>query len=223
MPFPPPLPFDNRRAAGIVLGHALARYRHAAPLVVGLPRGGVPVAYEVACALGGTLDVLLVRKLGAPQQPELALGSIIDGKPPQVVWNDDIISVLCPSDDYLRGEQRRQWQELERRRALYRGGMGPVTAPHRTVIVVDDGVATGSTMKAALLALRKLGAARLVAAAPVAPRDVWNSIATLADDAVCIAPLDSFSAVSLYYVDFTQTTDDEVIELMTQARGWQRR
>ncbi|MEJ2767169.1 phosphoribosyltransferase [Mycetohabitans sp. B46] len=218
MQFPPPLPFDNRRAAGVVLGRALARYRDAAPLVVGLPRGGVPVAYEVACALGGTLDVLLVRKLGAPQQPELALGSIIDGNPPQVVWNDDIISILRPSNDYLRGEQHRQWQELERRRALYRDGMGPVAASHRTVIVVDDGVATGSTMKAALLALRNLDAIRLVAAAPVAPRDVWNSIATLAHDAVCIAPLDSFGAVSLYYVDFAQTTDDEVIKLMTQAR-----
>ncbi|MCF2134798.1 MULTISPECIES: phosphoribosyltransferase [Burkholderiaceae] len=217
------LPFPNRRAAGSALAGALTRYRDATPLVVGLPRGGVPVAFEVARALGGSLDVLLVRKLGAPQQPELALGSIVDGDPPQVLWNEDIVVALRPGDDYLIAEQHRQQRELARRRERYRHGATPMPAAQRTIIVVDDGVATGSTMKVALLALRNLGAARLVAAAPVAPRDVWNSIATLADDAVCLAPLDSFSSVSLYYVDFTQTTDDEVIGLMAQARGWQHR
>ncbi|KAG0162751.1 hypothetical protein DFQ30_001364 [Apophysomyces sp. BC1015] len=214
-----PLPFENRRAAGVALGRALARYRDAAPLVVGLPRGGVPVAFEVARALGGTLDVLLVRKLGAPRQPELALGSIVDANPPQVVWNNDIISALHPGDDYLRDEQRRQQQELARRRTLYRSGAAPLSATHRTVIVVDDGVATGSTMKAALLALRNLGAARLIAASPVAPRAVWASISQLADAATCIAQLDAFSAVALYYADFEQTSDDEVVELLAQARN----
>ncbi|MCF7696527.1 phosphoribosyltransferase [Mycetohabitans sp. B2] len=213
------LPFPNRRAAGSALAGALTRYRDCAPLVVGLPRGGVPVAFEVARALGGSLDVLLVRKLGAPHQPELALGSIVEGDPPQVVWNEDIVMALRPGDDYLIGEQHRQQQELVRRRAQYRRGAPPVPAAHRTIIVVDDGVATGSTMKVALLALRNAGAAKLVAASPVAPREVWTHVAQWADDNACLAQLDAFGAVGQYYADFAQTSDDEVVDLLARSRG----
>lgn len=215
------IPFANRRAAGIELARALARYRGRDPLVVALPRGGVPVAFEIARELDGTLDVLLVRKIGAPFQPELALGAIVDSEPQQVVWNDDIVDALCPGDAYLQRERARQAEEIVRRRKLYRGDAPPLSAANRATIVVDDGVATGSTMKVALLALRQAGAARIVAAAPVAPSDVWPSVAALADDAVCLALPEEFGAVGFYYADFDQTSDEEVIALLQRARDKQ--
>jgi putative phosphoribosyl transferase len=213
-----PIPFAHRRAAGIELARALSRYRGSDPLIAALPRGGVPVAFEVARELDGTLDVLLVRKIGAPFQPELALGAIVDSEPQQVVWNDEIVAALLPGDAYLQRERARQTEEIIRRRKLYRGDAPPLSAANRTAIVVDDGVATGSTMKVALLALRQAGAARIVAAAPVAPREVWPSIAELADDAVCLALPDQFGAVGFYYTDFDQTSDDEVLVLLQRAR-----
>jgi putative phosphoribosyl transferase len=213
--------FANRQAAGIALARALARYRGTDPVVVALPRGGVPVAFEVARELQGTLDVLLVRKIGAPYQQELALGAIVDSEPQQVVWNDDIVDALQPGDAYLQSERARQTEEIARRRARYRGDLPPLSVANRATIVVDDGVATGSTMKVALLALRQAGAHPLVAAAPVAPRDVWPSIAALADDAVCLALPEDFGAVGFYYTDFDQTRDDEVIALLERARDKQ--
>jgi putative phosphoribosyl transferase len=212
------VPFDTRHDAGAQLANALAPYRDQNPVIVALPRGGVPVGFEIARHLHGTLDLLLVRKIGAPMQPELALGALVDGDPPLAVWNDEIVAELDPGQAYLDAEQRRQAEEIARRRALYRGNAPPVPLADRTVIVVDDGVATGSTMKVALKALRAQHVAQLVVAVPVAPRDIWLSIAQQADDAACLAFPEHFGAVGFYYRDFAQLDDSEVIELLITAR-----
>jgi putative phosphoribosyl transferase len=209
--------FRDRREAGQKLAASLSAYRQQEPLVLALPRGGVPVAYEVARALGADLDLLLVRKIGAPGQEELGLGAVVDGSDPQIVWNDEAMRVVQPSQDYLADETRRQLREIERRRERYFHGRPPAVARGRTVIVVDDGIATGGTVRSALRALRRAGARRLVLAVPVAPRDVVHDLEREADEVVVLAMPDPFYAVGLHYADFEQTTDDEVEHLMAEA------
>jgi predicted phosphoribosyltransferase len=214
--------FANRREAGRHLATALRRFRRDNPVVLALPRGGVPVAHEVAEALDAPLDIVLVRKIGAPGQPELGLGAVVDGHDPQTVLNDEVMRVLHPSPAYIEDEKQRQLAEIERRRELYRPGRDAIPLKGRTVIVVDDGVATGGTVKAVLRALSRAGAARIVLAIPVAPLDVLGELERLADEVVCLASPTPFHAVGLHYRDFEQTDDAEVIALLasaTQHRG----
>lgn len=211
--------FENRRDAGRRLAQALEPYRTMHPLILALPRGGVPVAFEVAKALDAELDVLLVRKIGAPGHEELGIGAIVDGSDPQVVWNDDALRHLRPSKHYLAAETERQLREIERRRKVYLGDRVPSPAKDRTVIVVDDGIATGGTVRIALRALRRAGPARLVLAVPVAPAETIASLKKEADEIVCLATPEPFYAVGLYYADFSQTSDEEVSELLAETRA----
>src|SRR5690348_6438925 len=187
--------FRNRRDAGRRLAVALAPYRESRPIVLALPRGGVPVGFEVAKALAAPLDVLLVRKIGAPGHEELGLGAVVDGHDHQLVLNEDLVRAVAPPPGYIEAEKQRQLAEIERRRQHYLGDRSPVAVEGRTVIVVDDGIATGATVKAALRGLARNRPARLVLAVPVAPGDSLNELSTECDDVVCLATPDPFHAV----------------------------
>jgi predicted phosphoribosyltransferase len=205
--------FSDRREAGRVLADALSAYRGTPDLLVlGLPRGGVPVAWEVASALRAPLDVFVVRKLGAPRWEELAVGALAsDGL---VVLNDDVVRSLRITDEHLAQVIEKESAELTRREAAYRGGREPVQLAGKTVILVDDGIATGASMLAAARAIRAAGPAKIVIAVPVAPPTPYQQLAEAADDVVCVEVPASFLAVGEYYRDFSQTSDDEVRELL---------
>ncbi|AVA35381.1 putative phosphoribosyl transferase [Cupriavidus metallidurans] len=222
-----PPSFANRREAGQYLGRHLAalgcsRSHDGDPaLVLALPRGGVPVAYEVARMLDATLDVLLVRKIGAPGYPELALGAVVEGDAggsgPHTVVNDDPWARRALESGAFDAERGRQLGEICRRQQRYRQGH-PVTAmAGRRVIVVDDGVATGATMRAALDAVRMAGAAEVVAAVPVGSVDGLDTLRAVADRVVCLNIPENFGAVGAFYLDFTQTSDDEALSLLREA------
>lgn len=211
--------FQDRTEAGRKLAMALGRYRPDNPLVLALPRGGVPVAYEVAQALAADMDLLLVRKIGAPGHEEYAIGAVVDGANPQLVLNEEAVRSLAPSPNYIRAEMHRQLQELERRRRTYLGARPPIPIAGRNVIVVDDGIATGSTMSAALRGVRKNGPRRLVLAVPVAPPSAVEMLKEECDEVVCLATPEPFVAVGLHYVAFDQTTDEEVILLLRHAEA----
>lgn len=211
--------FRDRADAGRRLADALLHLKGEAPIVLALPRGGVPVAFEVANALEAPLDVVLVRKIGAPGQKELGLGAVVDGAHPQIVLNQDIVSAVQPGDDYIHAELARELAEIERRRTLYRPGRPPLLVENRTVIVVDDGIATGGTVKAVLKALRESHPGKLILAVPVAPADSLPDLVRLADDVVVLATPEPFYAVGAYYRDFIQTSDEEVIDLLARARA----
>jgi putative phosphoribosyl transferase len=209
--------FRDRRAAGRELAAALGLLRAERPIVVGLPRGGVVLAYEIALALGAPLDVVIVRKLGAPSQPEYALGA---------VGEDDVVLVneRAAESHGLRGPRldaivERERGELERRSRLFRGDRPPLPVTDRTVVLVDDGIATGSTARAAAHVLRERGAARIVLAVAVGPPDVHELLAGDVDEVVCLRSPRDFYAVGQAYEDFAQTTDDEVEELLRLAAG----
>jgi putative phosphoribosyl transferase len=211
--------FSDRRDAGRKLAAALKSYAKESPLVLALPRGGVPVAFEVARALGAPLDLLIVRKIGAPSNPEFGIGAVVDGAEPQVVLNDVVMGMLAPKQEYVEAETKRQLAEIERRRAAYLGGREPLSPRGKTVIVVDDGIATGGTMRAALRGVKKAGAAKIVLAVPVAPRDVLASLRPETDEIVCLNARDDFEAVGFHYANFRQTEDEEVVSLLALARG----
>lgn len=218
MPFMqrPPL-FTDRADAGHRLAYALHKYKNTGPLILALPRGGVPVGLEIAKALGAPLDVILVRKIGAPGFPELALGAVVDGDPPQTLLNEDVVKLVQASPAYIEEQTREEIAEIKRRRVLYRTDKPPVRVAGRTIILVDDGVATGATVRVVLRSLRQAGARRVVLAIPVAPRDTLNELASEADDVVCLATPEPFHAVGLAYAHFEQTTDDEVISALAEA------
>ena len=210
--------FADRREAGAVLAAKLSSYRDRDDIVIlGLPRGGVPVAFAIASALGAPLDVFVVRKLGVPGHAELAMGAIASGG--VRVLNDEVLRwYAIPQaaiDDVVRVEQT----ELARREAEYRGSEPMVDVRGKLVILVDDGLATGSTMKAAIQAVRAMAPARIIVAVPVGATDTCHALAADADDVVCARTPSPFSAVGLWYRDFSQTSDAEVRELLAQSRG----
>lgn len=213
------LPFPNRREAGRLLALSLSRFKGTHPLILALPRGGVPVAYEVAKSLGGDLDLLLVRKLGAPHHPEVGIGAIVDGDEPQMIVSQDVLGSIPIPTGYIHNEAHRQLREIERRRETYLEGRTPVPVAGRTVIVVDDGIATGGTVRAALQAIRKKGPARLVLAVPVGAPDSVRSLAAECDELVCLVTPDPFYAVGAHYDDFAQTGDEEVKRLLRDMAG----
>lgn len=213
--------FLNRYDAGRQLADALGHLKEENPLVLALPRGGVPVAFEVAKALRAPLDLLMVRKLGAPGHPELGIGAVVDGPEPQLVINEEAMEIVQASRAYVNAEMERQLAEIERRRAFYFAGREPVPLAGRTAIVVDDGIATGGTVRVALKALHRTEAARIVLAIPVAPRDALDSLHDEVDELVCLKVPWDFRAVGLHYASFDQTNDSEVIDCLNAAREWQ--
>jgi predicted phosphoribosyltransferase len=211
-----PLVYANRREAGAALAAALSQYRSRGDVVVlALPRGGVPVGYEVARALEAPLDVFVVRKLGAPGHRELAMGAIASGG--VRVLNRDVIGWYGISPAAIEATAREELAELERRERAYREGRGGLDLKGKTVILVDDGLATGSTMKAAVQAVRERGPARIVVAAPVGAPQTCNELQELADEVVCARTPQDFAAVGQWYADFSQTEDGEVRELLREA------
>jgi putative phosphoribosyl transferase len=205
--------FRDRVDAGIQLALQLSRYASDPNVrVLGLPRGGVPVAYQVARKLEVPLDVFVVRKLGVPGHEELAMGAIASGA--VRVLNPDVVAALRISEAEIAQVADRELKELDRQQRTYRGDLPFPALDGRTVIVVDDGLATGSTMRAAVKSLRLLQPARIVAAAPVGASETCRSLASEADEVVCVNTPESFQAVSMWYADFSQTTDEEVRKLL---------
>jgi putative phosphoribosyl transferase len=214
------LPFDDRRHAGRVLAERLAS-SVVRPgddvLVLALPRGGVPVAFEVAIRLRAPMDVFVVRKLGLPGREELAMGAVASGGTPML--DRRLLDSLRVSDDAVARVIDRERTELARREHVYRGGRGPLDLEGRTVLLVDDGLATGSTMRAAATAVRSRHPSRLIVAVPVGAPESCADLEDVADDVVCASEPQPFTAVGLWYRDFSQTTDDEVRELLGAWSG----
>lgn len=214
--------FRDRTEAGRRLAEALKEIARASsiehPAVLALPRGGVPVSFEVAKALGAPLDVLIVRKIGAPGHSELGLGAVVDGSPPQVVLNPTVMEMVRPSPAHVAAETERQIEEMGRRRRAYIGDRTPLETRDRTVILIDDGIATGGTVRAALQGLAQARPSRLVLAVPVAPPDLIPLLREEADEVVCLETPEPFVAVGSHYEDFRQTTDKEVIDLIAKAQ-----
>ena len=210
--------YRDRFDAGRALAKALRPYaNHADVIVLALPRGGVPVAYEVARELGAPLDIFLVRKLGVPGHEEYAMGAIAEGG--AIVLNRDLIQQLGIPPRAVESVIQHERAELERRARLYRHGRAPPEVRERVVILVDDGLATGSTMRAAVQALRSLRPARILVAVPVAPAETCEALRDVADEVLCLRTPEPFHAVGVWYVDFAQALDTEVRELLEQARS----
>src|SRR5881296_4605917 len=213
--------FANRTEGGRLLAEKLARYSDRDDVIVlGLPRGGVPVANEVAKRLRAPLDVFIVRKLGVPGFEELAAGAIASGG--VRVLNEDVIRSIPYADEAIEAVTVKETAELERREHIYREGRPPPELRDRIVILVDDGLATGATMRAAVKALRQRGAAKIVVAVPVGPPDTCHEIEEQADETICLSTPEFFQAVGQYYEDFSQTTDEDVRELLVQAAQEQK-
>lgn len=209
--------FMDRVEAGRLLGQSLATLKLVDPVVLALPRGGVPVAVEVARALRAPLDLLMVRKIGAPGQREVAVAAVVDGDHPEIVVDEETLRLSGADRAYVEVEAAHELKEIERRRALYLRGRAPVPLASKSVVLVDDGIATGTTVRAALKALQRSHAARLVLAVPVAPADTVMQLRTEVDDLVCLSQPEFFDAVGAHYRDFHQIEDGEVIALLDAA------
>jgi predicted phosphoribosyltransferase len=208
--------FSNRTEAGRLLAEKLVKYAGGTDVIVlGLPRGGVPVAYEVAKRLGVPFDVFIVRKLGVPGFEELAVGAIASGG--VRVLNEDVMRALPNADETIESVTAKETAELERREQSYRDGRPAPELRDRIVILVDDGLATGATMRAAVKALRQRGAAKIVVAVPVGPPDTCRELEEQADETICLCTPEFFQAVGQYYEDFSQTSDEDVRELLSRA------
>jgi len=211
------MPFADRVDAGRQLAKALARYKGQDVVVLALPRGGVPVAAQVAEALRAPLDLILVRKIGVPMQPELAMGAVVDGATPLVVRNEDVIQLANVDEDEFKSICDAELAEIERRRTLYLGDRKRVDVCGRVTIVVDDGIATGATTRAALRATRARMPKKLVLAVPVAPTEGLSDMQAEADEVVCLEDHQAFGAIGYYYSDFRQISDREVIDALAHS------
>ena len=209
-----PVVFLNRKEAGRMLAGALSNYKGGDVVVLGIPRGGLPVASEVAGALDAPLDIVVVRKLGAPDQPELGIGAVVDGDHPRAIFNQGVIEQLGVGDEYIREEIERQLKEIKRRESAYRGEHRAVPLAGKTVIVIDDGIATGSSVRAALRGVRRAKPKRVILAVPVAPPETIEALRHEADEIVCLETPDDFFAVGQFYRDFHQVSDDEVKQIL---------
>ncbi len=209
-----PLIFQDRRDAGRRLAEALAKYRDAKPVILALPRGGVPVAAEVASRLDADLDLILARKIGVPFQPELAMGAVVDGAEPITVRNEDVIALARVTPAEFDAVRDRELAEIQRRRERYLGDRPPVPITARTVIVIDDGIATGATVRAALRAVRAQHPSKLVLAIPVAAASSLAALKPEADDIVCLSAPDDLNAIGFFYYDFGQISDEAVSDIM---------
>jgi len=213
------MPFQNREQAAHLLARRLEKYRGQNPLVLAIPRGAVPMARIIADSLGGEMDVVLVHKLGAPGEPELAIGAVDETGQ---VYLAEYAQDLEISDDYINAEKQTQLETLRKRRALYTPLRPPIDPCRRIVIVVDNGVATGSTMIAALRAVRAKKPARLIAAAAVASRETLRKIASEADETICLEVPARFYAVGQFFEDFSQVSDEQVVAIMLESSSRKR-
>ena len=208
------MPFKDRTDAGRQLALALAAYHDQKPVVLALPRGGVTVAAEIASALAAPLDLILVRKIGVPQQPELAMGAVVDGGTPLIVRNEDVIALASVSESEFKAVCDSELAEIERRRKRYLGNRQRVDVVGRTAIIIDDGIATGATVRAALRAVRLRKPSKLVLAVPVAPTDTIAQLRTEADDVICLEDHVFFGAIGFYYANFRQVLDQTVTDTL---------
>ncbi len=206
--------FSDRRDAGLKLAEKVAFLKDQDPVVLALPRGGVPIGVEVARQLDAPLDLVMVRKIGVPWQPELAYGAVVDGDEPETVINRDIAAQLELPAGYLEGETARQLDEIARRRTIYLKDRARPGIAGRTAIIVDDGIATGATVRAALIGVRRAGPRQLVLAVPVAPGDTIKALENDADRVICLETPLMFGAISQFYRDFHQISDNEVVALL---------
>jgi predicted phosphoribosyltransferase len=211
--------FKNRQQAGQLLAEEIARHGYDDPIVLGLPRGGVPVAAEVAAKLKAPLDVILVRKIGAPMQPELAIGAVVDGGTPEIVRNEELIRALGLTEDDFREEAQRQLEIIEARRKLWVAGRPRIPVKDKTANIVDDGIATGATVRASLHALKRQRPKRTVVATPVAPLQAVEALRGEADEVICLEIPAFFGAISVFYLDFSQVSDAEVSRLLESSRA----
>jgi putative phosphoribosyl transferase len=209
--------FEDRAAAGRALAQELARRDLVDPVVLALPRGGIPVAIEVARALRAPIDLVLVRKIGVPYQPELAAAAVVNGGAAEIIVNEEALALAGVTQAYLEQQTQHELAEIERRRELYLKGRRRVPLEDRTLIVVDDGVATGASVRAALKALRRRHPRKLILAIPVAPLDTVERLNQEADEVVCLETPEPFYAISLHYGDFHQVPDNEVVRLLDEV------
>lgn len=210
--------FKDRTEAGHALAQRLLEHQYDKPVVLALPRGGVPVAVEVARALDAPLDLVLVRKIGVPEQPELAVAAVVDGEEPEMVVNRDVQVLAHVSSEYLDAARDRQLAEIERRREIYLAGRGQVPVEGCTAIVVDDGIATGATVRASLRALQRRHPAKLVLAVPVAPASTIEDLRSDVDEIICLQTPEPFYAIGPWYRDFHQVNDGEVVAMLAEAK-----
>ena len=211
------MPFHDRADAGRRLARALAHLLPEKPVVLALPRGGVPVAAEIAQALHAPLDLVIARKIGIPMQPEVAMGAVVDGERPVILRNEDIIRYARVSEDDFRVIANAEIAEIERRRGRYLAGRPAVDVHDRVVILVDDGIATGATMRAAIRAVRRRHPARLILALPVGPTAVVEQLRRDVDELVCLEVYDRFTSVGGCFVDFRPTSDEEVVAALVRC------
>lgn len=210
------MPFIDRSDAGRQLAKALAGYKNQKPVILALPRGGVPVAAEIATALNAPLDLMLIRKIGVPWEPELAMGAVADGKTPIVIRNEQVIRYAGVEQADFDAVCARELAEIERRKQVYLGNRKTVDLKDRVAILVDDGIATGATVRAALGAIRSRQAKAIILAVPVAPADTLRRIGDEVDEVVCLEQYENFGAIGLYYSDFAQLKDQQVIDILAQ-------
>lgn len=210
--------FEDRKSAGRLLAAELKAYKnHPNLIVLGLPRGGVVTAYEVAKALEIPLDVFLVRKLGVPWQPELAMGAMAEGD--VIIWNQNILESLSIPENEIKKVIEAEKEELLRRQKLYRGHHAPPVVEGREVILVDDGLATGATMQVAIKALKKRGAKKIIVAVPVAAVETCNNLRKQVDDLICLLTPSPFESIGQWYEEFGQISDEEVINLLGRSHN----
>lgn len=208
--------FSNRVAAGKALALAVVKKNYADPVVLALPRGGVPIGVEVARSLKAPLDLIMVRKIGVPRQPEVAAAAVVNGDAPKIVVNEQIAKIAGLNKADLDRLAKTQLAEIMRRRSIYLKGRTQVPIEGRTAIIVDDGIATGATVKASLIAAKSRKPAKLVLAVPLAPTDTLEELRSMVDEIICLEAPDPFYAIGNHYADFRQVPDEEVVRVLDE-------